>query len=155
MNSDQISKWGHPFTDQGGHIDELLLAGLSNNQIVSAFLAKYPTHKNPRRRVVGHLNHLRDTHNVDIKAYFDKAQGIYVNHQHSNIRENYSYLPTEGDFKTAYQQIAKPGQEISVDAVLDQIEIDAKKAGRNLKEDWRIITERNIEIWSNTLKSKR
>ncbi len=46
------------------------------------------------------------------------------------------------------------GLPVTVDAVLDQIEINAEKDGLVLKDNWRIITERNIEIWSNTAKEK-
>jgi hypothetical protein len=61
---------------------------------------------------------------------------------------NGSYIPSKEDFDTAYRTLAKPGQEVIIDAVLDQIEHSAKKAGHNLEENWRMITERNIEIWS-------
>jgi hypothetical protein len=59
-----------------------------------------------------------------------------------------SYLPTKEDFDTACRSLAKPSQEVSIDAVLDQIEHNAKKSGLNLRDNWRISTERSIEIWS-------
>jgi len=62
---------------------------------------------------------------------------------------NGSFLPNKDDFDVAYRSLAKPGQEVSIDIVLDQIEHNVKKAGHNLKENWRMITERNIrDIWS-------
>jgi hypothetical protein len=60
-----------------------------------------------------------------------------------------SYLPRKDDFEVAYRSLTLPGQEVSIDAILDQIKINVIKAGVNLKEDWRIITERNIERWSS------
>jgi hypothetical protein len=64
------------------------------------------------------------------------------------------YLPDKEYSERAYKMVTRPGQPVSVDAVLDQIEINAKKDGLVLKDNWRIITERNIEIWSNTAKKK-
>lgn len=60
------------------------------------------------------------------------------------------YLPNREDFESAYRSLARPGQEISIDDVLDKIASDAIKMGLTLKDHWRVITERNIkEFWSN------
>lgn len=60
-----------------------------------------------------------------------------------------SYLPNREDFESAYRSLARPGQEVSIDDVLDKIASDAIKAGFTLKDQWRMITERNIrEFWS-------
>jgi len=37
--------------------------------------------------------------------------------------------------------------ELSLDAILDQIDMIATKAGLLLKNNWRMITEENIKIW--------
>jgi hypothetical protein len=58
-----------------------------------------------------------------------------------------TYLPTKEDFEVAYRTLTRLGEHIPVDAVLDQIEISLKKEGHMLKNDWRMITESNIEIW--------
>ena len=57
------------------------------------------------------------------------------------------YLPNEDDFESAYRQLCSPGQKLDEDSVLDQIEKNAIKSGYNLKEHWRLITKRNIQIW--------
>lgn len=58
------------------------------------------------------------------------------------------YLPTKKDFEMAYGMLAALGQEVSIEKVLDQIEIILKDI-YNLKDNWREITRRNIlEIWS-------
>jgi hypothetical protein len=62
--------------------------------------------------------------------------------------QDISYLPTEENFESAYRTLTRPGETISIDTVLDQLENNAKKMGRSLKNNWRIITEKNIEIWS-------
>jgi len=57
-------------------------------------------------------------------------------------------LPTKEDFESAYRSLTRPGQSISIDSVLDQIEINSKKKGLTLINDWRMITEENIENWA-------
>jgi len=59
-----------------------------------------------------------------------------------------SYLPSKDDFETAYRTLANPGVTIYIDSVLDQLEINAKKNRLLLKDNWRVITEKNIEGWS-------
>lgn len=61
---------------------------------------------------------------------------------------NNSYLPNKDDFETAYRTLTNPGETISIDSVLDQLEINAKKNRLLLKSNWRIITEKNIKVWS-------
>lgn len=58
------------------------------------------------------------------------------------------YLPSKKDFEAAYLVLTRPGESISLDVVLDQIEINAKEKGLLLTSNWQIITEKNIEIWS-------
>ena len=65
----------------------------------------------------------------------------------SQFQDN-SYLPTKEDFESAYRTLTRLGDELSLDAILDQIEINVTKAGLSLKSNWRMITEKNIEIWS-------
>lgn len=60
-------------------------------------------------------------------------------------------IPTKEDFEAAYRKLVRPGEAVSIDAVLDQIEVNAKKDGFLLKSDWRMITEMNITSWSTTL----
>jgi len=57
-------------------------------------------------------------------------------------------LPTKEDFESAYRALTRPGETISIDSVLDQMEINAKKIGLSLKSNWRMVTEQSIEIWS-------
>lgn len=66
--------------------------------------------------------------------------------QFQNI--DYAYLPNKEDFESAYRSLTRPGETIAIDSVLDQMEINAKGKGLSLKNNWRIITEKNIEIWS-------
>lgn len=58
-----------------------------------------------------------------------------------------SHLPTKEDFESAYRALAHPGDTISIDSVLNQMESNSKK-GLLFKNDWRMITEKNIENWS-------
>jgi len=70
-----------------------------------------------------------------------------TNPDNNQIKIAGSYLPNKEDFKSAYRMLTRPGEPISLDAALNQIEINTKKEGHVLKDSWRIITERNIEIW--------
>ena len=60
------------------------------------------------------------------------------------------YLPNKEDFIFAYRKLTRFGHEISIDAVLDQIQIEFTNKGYHLEDNWRIITEKNIEIWSDS-----
>jgi hypothetical protein len=85
----------------------------------------------------------------DIKNLVQKMDGI--SKENVNIRQEGSYLhyvPNKEDFEKAYRTITSPGQSVSIDAVLNQIEFDAKTSGHKLKINWRLTTERNIEIWA-------
>lgn len=57
-------------------------------------------------------------------------------------------LPTKEDFESAYRTLTRLGESVSVDAVLDQIAFCAKKEGHSLKYNWRMFTEKNIDVWS-------
>jgi len=57
-------------------------------------------------------------------------------------------FPSKEDFESAYRMLTRPGESISIDSVLNQLEINAKNEGHLLKSDWRMVTEKNIEIWS-------
>lgn len=59
-----------------------------------------------------------------------------------------SYFPTKEEFETAYRMLTHLGNAISIDTVLDQIESITMEKRLELKSNWRMITEKNIEIWS-------
>ena len=64
------------------------------------------------------------------------------------VQENIKdYVPTKEDVESAYDMLGSRGEEIDIDSVLDQIERNVTNYGHNLKANWRLITERNIEIW--------
>jgi hypothetical protein len=56
-----------------------------------------------------------------------------------------NYLPTKMDVDTALHQM--PHGVRGIDAILDQVEKNILADGRILKDNWRMITERNIQIW--------
>ena len=59
-----------------------------------------------------------------------------------------SHLPTKEDFESTYRILTRLGEAISIDSVLDRMETNAKKKGLALKNNWRMITEKSIEVWS-------
>ena len=71
----------------------------------------------------------------------------YVKENNAVSRRTGDYLPNKDDFESAYRMLCSPGENIDKDSILDQIEKTAINSGRNLKTNWRLITERNIEIW--------
>jgi len=58
-----------------------------------------------------------------------------------------TYLPTKDDCESAYRMLCSPGQKIDKESILNQIGKNAINSGFNLKKNWRLINERNIEIW--------
>ena len=68
--------------------------------------------------------------------------------QQKNQLDNNYYEPTKEDFESAYRKLVRPGEGISIDSVLDKIEINAEKKGISLKSNWRTVTEQSIEVWS-------
>ena len=103
----------------------------------------------------------KQTH-VLLKNGYTKNQDVYISvtggnkillsanntpQTHSQPQDN-NYLPTKEDFESAYRALTRPGETIAIDAVLAQLESNVKKKGLSLKSNWRMITEKNIEIWS-------
>lgn len=91
------------------------------------------------------------------RGTLDEKSWLYLDGETANTPNNkvtgsemgIKTLPTKEDSEAAYRMLTKPGEAVSIDAVLDQIEVDAMKQGRQFKSDWRIITEKNIEIWAS------
>ncbi|MBI4768411.1 MAG: hypothetical protein HY787_28105 [Deltaproteobacteria bacterium] len=66
----------------------------------------------------------------------------------SSGKETICYLPTKADIEFAESQLRQsPDEVIGIKAVLDQVELNYMEAEERLKENWRYITERNIELW--------
>lgn len=113
-----------------------------------------------KRKKEGFNIHIDQLKNVDefrlLKEILQKhvAQlGSYIEESTNQIvqsvpKERISTVPTEEDFASAYRMLVRLGESVSIDMVLDQIEINAKNNGWSLAENWRTITEKNIEIWS-------
>ena len=58
------------------------------------------------------------------------------------------YLPTKADIEFVESTLRKSLDEvIGIEDVLDQVVTNFKKDGKPLKENWRQITSRNIELW--------
>lgn len=57
-------------------------------------------------------------------------------------------LPEKSDIELAESQLRKTlGEIIGLEIVLDQVEINFKKAGKTLRENWRELSRQNIKIW--------
>ena len=66
---------------------------------------------------------------------------------HEQQKDNTS-LPSKEDFESAYRVLTRLGGSVSVDAVLDQIAINALNMGIELQANWRVMTEEAIKKWS-------
>ena len=64
------------------------------------------------------------------------------------IEEN-NYLPTRIDCERAAKKLlgSNSKDEIDLLELLDKIEDDLEKSGRTLANDWRLITEKKLNIW--------
>jgi hypothetical protein len=149
MDNRDISKWGHPYSDQGGQVDILLLKGLTEDEIIKAFAKNYPDHENPRGRVLRHLRHLEKDHKVDLYQYVGKGINTSPPDEAFPIKQQFkTHLPNKEDIEYAESMLRKSTEEIiSRDAVLNQVEINFRRIEKQLKENWREITIRNIGIW--------
>lgn len=83
-----------------------------------------------------------------ILSQIDKKTSATPNPVEHDQFQNQVFLPSKFDFESAYRALTCPGKSISFDAVLDQIETNAKEKGLSLMNDWRMITEKNIIMWS-------
>ena len=87
----------------------------------------------------------------DVWAELEKSRELDFSNNKSVAMQSASStpcLPCKEDFESAYKILTRPGDSISIDSVLDQIEVTSKNEGIILKSNWRMITERSIEIWS-------
>jgi hypothetical protein len=143
---------------QCGPIDLMVLEGKYS---ISEIAQKI---NNTIMRVKDHLEHLQDGSSRD-RAHGTKPHNLKIvtgandkvmfssesrsSYKYSDIvtDNKKDYLPSKEFFESAYRMLTQPGGDVSLDAVLHQIEINAKKEGLLLKNNWRMITERNIEIW--------
>ena len=100
------------------------------------------------KRVKSHWNY-RIRYNSDtLNALVEKANYRNINEDTPiQLRSSGNYLPTREDYESAYRMLCSPGQPIENDSILDQVEKNAINSGHNLKEQWRLITGKNIEIW--------
>jgi hypothetical protein len=152
-DSDGRNWLGHETASGAAKVDELLMDGESKDKLITIDLGytkyrAYPNHKQHLREAHG-LKVVRDTEG---KYLFDRAD-LGMQHAHTDphitSKSQESYLPNKEDFERAYRSLSRLGQEVSIDAILDKIESDATHSGLILKENWRMITERNIiDVWS-------
>jgi hypothetical protein len=77
-----------------------------------------------------------------------KNEKTFLDEDSAILRRSYGdYLPTKEDAENAYDMLVSREEEIDSDSLLDQIEINVTDSKRNLKSNWRLITESNLQIW--------
>lgn len=147
---------------QNRRIDEMLLIGATELDIARDLIQKGLFKKDlptAIKRVKRHLDHLgKEEHKLPLKQdindvwRFDVGGEVEESLRRSIIKESILSqdisLPTRTDVEFAESQLRQlPGEVIDIEAVLDQIETNFKKAEKLLKENWRCLTKRNIEKW--------
>ena len=139
--------------EKNNHIQDMI-----NNSLVPLFEPKY------RKKFTGNNLRKKDhTYYIDVAQFNDSrvfneitriiSIGFSGNSpvsatQQAETKEYNGTLPSKEDFESAYRKLVRPGEGISIDSVLDQIEINAEKKGISLKSNWRMVTEQSIEVWS-------
>lgn len=148
---------------QALRIDELLLIGASKRDIaqdlINTGIFKKEL-KTAMARVQRHIDHIRkEEHKIPLEMDENGVWKFVLNSNDKQAIEadllkkltpqlDNNYLPTIEDLEIAYRMLTRHGEAIASDLVLDQIEIIMKNRGLSLKINWRLITEKNIEIWA-------
>ena len=151
----------HGVNTQAGIIDLMVLEGTHSIEHIAS---KIPEASNPIKRVKDHLEHLQEgdsrQKNTDMKPHrlhiVTGANGAVMfssenikNIGRDLISDKNSYTPIKEDFELAYRALVRLGETIFIDSVLNQIEINTMNKGLLLENNWRIITETKIAVWSN------
>lgn len=162
------TNWLRHRGDQNTIFDEMLLTGATMEQMAKILIDRQlePTREKALYRVQRHFDHLKAVnksestigHNLpliedsngkwrfDLKKMEEMLSGS--THPLSNPTILKRHLPEKSDIEFAESQRRKTADEIiGLETVLDQVEINFKKAGKPLKENWREITKQNIKIW--------
>ncbi|MBI4768412.1 MAG: hypothetical protein HY787_28110 [Deltaproteobacteria bacterium] len=147
---------------QDQRIDDMLLKGATKQEIAQDLIQKGLSKRDLQtimHRVQRHIDHIRkEEHKLPLKQdingvwRFDLGTQVEELLKNSIIKEGSLsqdiYLPQKADVEFAESQLRKNMDEvIGINLVLDQVEKNIKKSGKLLKDNWRNITERNIEIW--------
>jgi hypothetical protein len=134
------------------------------DKVFDEFLSKLPFYD----KIKNHIPHKKRSQNKGIEYFsissqagmnvFKEIVDFIVSEKSINYEKKYVHntpeilennLPKKADADRAIEQLrAKAVENVSVEAILNQIEKNFFKQGESLKSNWRIITERNIrEYW--------
>lgn len=156
----------HKLGTQAGEIDLMLLRGATVEDMARKLIDMGLDKENRgmdamKGRVERHIQSLLtpkedayNQHGHDLATLLKQdSRGVWkfsTNYESASIRNTFpdGHLPTKQDLDIAYQQLSGPGKSVPIDDVLDQIERNALRASITLRYDWRILTERNIALWS-------
>lgn len=154
VEADKLDMQAMDSLNRAPYIDALLLQNKGEQELAKLCAAKdYGAIPEHYKSIVDDANnnklHMRvQTRLLRLKSLQSTVSApIYLGMK--DVQPPGGYLPTREDVELAESQLrTSPDEVISIAAVLDQIEINVKKAGKFLKENWREITKRNIiEIW--------
>lgn len=151
-------------------IDEMCLQGATEEEMARELIKRGLDSRNRGfdsilKRVQTHLYHLTNAgvHNLAMKRMPNNKLIFDVEKmggpadspsKHDNSSSHVQPLiPNKEDFERAYRMIRNLGEAETLDAILDQISRNAEAAGIQFKSNWRMITERNIAIWTKGIRN--
>jgi len=145
--------------------DEMLLNGVTKKQVAKILVDRQlNTDQNKALSWINrHLRHLK----AEGKTECERGHKLHlIEDSYGNLRFDLKKMesmlnanttappckstpsnPTKEDVDDAELQLRISGKPYGIEAVLDQIENNFKKAGKTLKENWREITKQNILVW--------
>jgi len=123
-----------------------------NDKKIRERVWQHSSNKNDKRRQ--YYFDVTDLSDEDIRKIFDKIREEFANASSQQKAMNHNtpapitYLPTKADIDFADSQLRKsPDEVIDANDVLYKVEDNFINAGKPLRENWRYITKRNIELW--------
>lgn len=143
-----LNEYGRPGTFGLAVAEKLAATGLNEAEYV-IIAQKFGTNEKRFKAYIRYF--IQEGFNIVLEngRYVQKEESSYLTGSLSPTQApSKSEIPTKVDFESAYKALTCPGETISIDSVLDQIEINAKKKGHLFNNNWRMITEENIMIWS-------
>jgi len=80
-----------------------------------------------------------------------ETQSLHSDRKIGKEKPDYKYLPTKNDCERVMEKISDSTSENETDLeeFLTELEKDLAKKGKNLKSNWKIITEENLKLWSS------
>jgi len=153
LNPQEISNDGKNWLGHSraaGIIDQMLINGATEPELGRS--------GRKVNAIKSHLNHLKSEHGLSLtktdgvwKYNYQTIPDINISFQNlsKNDESNENYLPTKEDCDRAIRELHNEGYDATTDNVLDRIKQNVTSQRFVLKSNWKLITEKNMELWSS------